>query len=75
MLEGIKDMASTEVKNKNKNKEGNAYHSEQVPRTQGFFLLFETFIFYSLFLLIFPVRKKIQEIIKSQTQQKLIKQR
>ena len=47
----------------------------KVPRTQGLSSSTETFVFYSLFLFIFLVRKKIHVIIKSQTQQKLIKQR
>lgn len=46
----------------------------KVPRTQEFPPPTETFVFYSLFLFLFLVRKEIRVIIKSQTQQKLIKQ-
>lgn len=45
------------------------------PPEHGFFSLpTENFAFYFLFLFISPVRKEMYNIIKSQTQQKLIKQ-
>ena len=47
----------------------------KVSRTQEFPSPTETLVFYSLFLFLFLVRKDRNVVIKSQTQQKVIKQR
>lgn len=72
MLEGL---TGHQPKVKKTKKEMLITPYKKPPEHRIFFLPIETFVFCSLFLFISLVRKEMCIIIKSQTQQELIKQR